>query len=192
MTSRIRALLVFGTAIVPVCVLVFLVASDFFAGWYGAAVSVRPAATDDPKVFEVLIVEPTGGTFRRAWPADLVREFELPVDAYGIVPDPIDPARPVTRKDRFTLSYTIEGGEDVADTELPTTSPASLGLAVLVFVLGIFGRNMIVSGSPFSLEPRGVYLPKAQAPSGQPVPSRGTRPRKGPPPGGRRKGRGRR
>ena len=42
---------------------------------------------------------------------------------------------------------------------MPTTSPASLGVGFLVLILGIAGRNMIVAGSPFSLEPRGMSLP---------------------------------
>ncbi|MEN0065607.1 MAG: hypothetical protein AAGA48_25930 [Myxococcota bacterium] len=187
-----RSLVAFIAVIVPLCVLVFLAASDFFTAWYGTAVSVFPARTEDPSSYEVLIVEPSSEDgFIRRWPANVVRKLNLPNDEFRIVPNEPDAVLPETRKERFSLSFVIEPDEGDAIT-LPTTSPAAFGLTVLAFVLGIFGRNMIVSGSPFSLEPRGVYLPKGQAASGQVAPSRGSRPRKGPPPQGRRKGRGRR
>ncbi len=190
--SPVRSLALFTVAFLPVPVLVFLLVGDFFAAWYGTAVSALPATTEDPRSFEVLIVEPGDDEgFTRRWPAGVVRRLDLPKDEFALVPRQIDPTLPETRKDRFTLSYSIEPDEGDAFT-LATTSPAAFGLAILVWILGIFGRNMIVAGSPFSLEPTGVYLPKAQAPSGQVAPSRGNRPQKGPPPSGRRKGRGRR
>jgi len=191
-SPQVRALLIYAVGFLPVPVLVFLVVSDFFTAWYGTAVSVLPATTEDPSGFEVLIVEPGDDDgFRRRWPAGVVRDLDLPKDEFGIVPTDPEEAPPETKKERFTLSYTIEpeAGEPLT---LPTTSPTAFGLAILVYVLGLFGRNMIVAGSPFSLEPTGVYLPKRQAASGQVAPGRGNRPRKGPPPTGRRKGRGRR
>ncbi|MEO0602959.1 MAG: hypothetical protein AAF211_16075 [Myxococcota bacterium] len=192
MNKAVRSLVVFSVAFLPVPIFVFLLVGDFFGAWYGTAVSVKPATTENPASFEVLIVEPGDDDgFTRRWPADVVRKLALPNDEFGLVPSEIDSALPETRKDRYSLGYTIEP-EEGATISLPTTSPTAFGLAVLAYVLGIFGRNMIVAGSPFSLEPTGVYLPKGQAPSGQVAPSRGSRPQKGPPPSGRRKGRGRR
>jgi len=191
-SGTIRALVVFAVGFLPIPVLVFLFVSDFFAGWAGTAVSVLPATSDDPRSFEVLIVQPGDDEgFTRRWPADVVKRLDLPNDEFRIVPRDIDEALPGTRKRRYTLSYTIEPS-DGSPLTLPTTSPTAFGFAVLFYVLGLFGRNMIVAGSPFAIEPTGIFLPRGQSPSGQVAPSRGSRPRKGPPPGGRRRGRGRR
>lgn len=182
----------FVAALIPVTIVAFLVASDFFGAWNGHAVSVLPPGEDSPPSnYQVLIVNTDRSTLTRTWSADRVEPLGLPVDAYQITPDVIPEERPRTTKSLYALHYLIEGPNQEWVT-VPTTSPASLGVGFLVFVIGIALRNMIVAGSPFSLEPQGLTLPKAQAPSGQVATRGGNRPKKGPPPGRRRKGAGRR
>jgi hypothetical protein len=41
---------------------------------------------------------------------------------------------------------------------------------------------MVVSGSPFNIEPRKLELPKQQTPMGQVAPQKKSRSKKGPPP----------
>lgn len=183
--------MVFVVALIPVTVLAFLIASDFFVSWNGTAVSVLPSEEVNPERYQVLIVESDRSTLRQVWSAALVEPLGLPVDPYGIPPDDIPDDRPRTTKSAYALHFLLQQANGEWQT-VPTTSPASLGVGFLVFVLGIALRNMIVAGSPFSLEPRGLTLPKAQTPTGQ-VASRGaSRPKKGPPPSRRRKGAGRR
>lgn len=183
----------FAAAWAPAAVLVFLLASDFFSAWGGYVVSVRPSPEPDPASYRVLISDGEGTNLEKWWPADQVRPYQLPVDGLGLPPADIPTTRPRTNKTRFQLHYLVHpGGEDADWQVIPTTSPTSLGLALFVWVLGIAIRNMAWSGSPFSLEPRGVFLPRGQAAAGAPAqPSGGGRPRKGPPPPKRRRGRGR-
>ena len=191
-SPAMRRFLIFVAAMVPVTVLVFLYASDFLGSWDGRVVSLRPPERDNPASYQVLIVEPDGTRLERAWRADLVRTLGLPADPLAIPPDTIPKERPSTRKSAYSLYFELQEQNDGAWTVVPTTSPSSFGVAMLVFLAGIAVRNMIVAGSPFSIEPQGLTLPKAQAPSGQIARNRGSRPRKGPPPPRPRKGSGRR
>lgn len=192
MSTALRRFLLFVAALIPVTILAFLAASDFFGAWNGRAVSVRPQQEEGaPSHYQVLIVNNDDTTVERTWPAARVDPLKLPVDPFAITPDTIPAERPRTTKSSYTLHYLLEKPNGEWET-VPTTSPASLGVGFLVFVLGIAVRNMIVAGSPFSLQPRGLTLPKAQAPSGQVATRGGNRPKKGPPPGRRRKGVGRR
>lgn len=184
-----------------VAVLVFLGVSDFFTAWHGKVVSSAPAHSDDARVLTVRIVGPDRAVIQRDWPADLVRQLEVPVDRVDVPPPTIPDDRPDTHKDRFTLSYRLTMGEgaEAHDVTLPTTSPRGLGIAALVFGVLLAGRNMVYAGSPIAIRRQGVYLPPAQDPAGVPVrgndggKGRGkARGRKGPPPSKRRRGRGRR
>lgn len=166
-------------------------ASDFFVSWNGHAVSVKPPEDPDPSSYLVLVVEDDGHKVQRTWPASRVEPLGLPVDPYAITPDEIPEARPRTSKSAYSLHYVLQQPNGTWET-VPTTSPASLGVGFLVLLMGIAVRNMIVAGSPFSLEPRKLTLPKAQAPSGQVASRGGRRPQKGPPPPRPRKGAGRR
>lgn len=168
-----------------VCVVVFLGASDFFSAWSGQAVSVRPSASPAPEVYEVLIAGRQGAQ-ERTWPAEVVNGLALPFDALAVPPVPIPADRPHTSKMRFTLHFLVEG-EDGFD-QVATTSPRALAVAVVLFLLGVGVRNMMVSGSPLSIEPRGVLLPKAQAAPGAPASATRGPPRKAPPPARRRRG----
>ncbi|MBX2797195.1 MAG: hypothetical protein KTR31_05990 [Myxococcales bacterium] len=171
---------------IPVCVLAFLVASDFFASWDGQAVSVRPATSDNPSSFSVLIAQESGDHIERTWPAKRVRDLGLPVDALAIPPADIPDTRPRTKKSAYAMHYLLQMPDEEWEV-VPTTSPGSFGVGLLTLLIGIAVRNMVVAGSPFALSGSGLALPKAQAASGQPV-QPGNRPRKGPPPGRRRKG----
>jgi len=48
----------------------------------------------------------------------------------------------------------------------PTTTPQALGVALLLWFMGLGVRNMIVSGSPVGIDSIGVTLPPALAPAG--------------------------
>lgn len=190
---EIRALLLWVGALVPLTVLVLLLTSGFLVHWEGTAASVRPAATEDATTRTVLIVD--GDHYHeREWPTLLVDQLDLPVNPSGIPPLELADTLPTTKKSRFQLQFhvTPAGGQTFSH---PTTSPRSAGVAFLFFLAGIFIRNMVYSGSPLSLEPRGVTLPKALAPHGSAAPTGRGKPRggrKGPPPGKRRRGKGRR
>lgn len=170
---------------------VFLLTSGFFLTWRGTAASVRPARSDDPATYSVLIVAEDGTTSEREWPAALVDTLDLPVSASGLAPSSLADDLPQTVKSTFQLQYHVTLA-DGSTRSVPTTTPQSVGVAALFFLLGLFGRNMMYSGSPLSIEPRGVTLPKAQVAAGTAAPTRGARARKGPPPSKKRRGRGRR
>ncbi len=190
---EVRALLLWIGILVPVSVLVLLMTSGFLAQWDGTAASVRPAATENPTTRTVLIVD--GDRYHeREWPTLLVDQLDLPTNAAGIPPLELGDTLPATRKSRFQLQFHVTPA-DGSTFSHPTTSPRSAGVALLFFLAGIFIRNMVYSGSPLSIEPRGVTLPKALAPSGSVAPTGRGKPkggRKGPPPGKRRRGKGRR
>jgi hypothetical protein len=192
-----RALLLFVLAMLPLVAGVFLVASDFFSGWNGQVVSFRPTRDADPAVLGVLIVDDDGTRRERNWDAALVRELSLPADPLALPPPDIPAERPHTSKLRFTFHFLVDvgSGEAVETRVVPTTSPRGLGLALAFLILAVGVRNMMYAGSPFALERRGAFLPKQQAQAGAPAPPASpgrTRGRKGPPPSGRRRGRGRR
>lgn len=195
-----RSFLLSLLALLPVALLVFLWDCSFFVAWSGQAVSVAPTRSEEPASFVVRIHE--GGDDRAVrtvnWDAAVVKQLSLPVDAVEMAPLEIPDAAPDTEKARFGLSYRVqvgEGSDDPRWLEVPTTSPRSLGIAALVFLLLAAVRNMVVAGSPVALEPVDARNATAAppTPSGQPSgrPTSG-RSRKGPPPGKRRKGRGRR
>jgi hypothetical protein len=185
MTAAVRAAVVtFGTAILAGA-LVLLVASGFLSAWDGQVVSARPPRGDDPATVRVLIVGEHGR--REAdWPADVVRELDLPVDPLAIGPRTATGPRTVKR--RFSLSYTVEG---VAG-EVGTTSPMAVGIAVLAALVVVAGRNMVVGGAPWTLVPRPRDPLGPLPPSGRPVAPKTSRPRAGPPPPRPAVGRGRR
>lgn len=186
----VRALLFFLIPWAAACLLVFLAVSDFFASWQGQVVSARPATSEDPAVYQVLVVGDEGSR-EVTWPAEVVRPLGLPVDPLALPPVRIPPERPQTSKLRFQLHFLVQ---DPADPEggtwqtVPTTSPRGLGLAVVVFLLGLGVRNMIRSGSPASIKERDAYLPPEQASAGTPAPRSQGRPQKRPPPGKPKRG----
>src|SRR5690606_15921571 len=96
----------------------------------------------------------------------------LPYDAAGVPPPQLDPGLPATRKPRFQLQFMVEQPDGEWRT-VGTTSPRSLGLAIVVLVLGIGVRNMAYAGSPVSITPREVYLPPEQQQAGAPPPTTG-------------------
>lgn len=169
--------------------LAFLWASDFFAAWEGRAVSARPADAD-VATRTVLVVEERR-TFERRWPAGLVAELALPVDATGVPPTVLPEDRPKTRKRRFSLGFLIEAPSGWRT--VPTTTPQALGLGVLVALLGVALRNMAVAGAPWLVAPRERHKLDVQK-SGQVVTKGRSAPpsKPGPPPPKPLRGRGRR
>jgi hypothetical protein len=188
----IRSLLVSVAASVLVAAVVFLLASDGLGAWNGHVVSVRPSAEEDPATFRVLIVGSDGTSRERNWPADVVLPLELPVDALALPPAELPEAAAPTTKDRFALHFLVRKAETADWRIVPTTSPRALGLAVLAGAVLVLLRNMAISGSPFSIEPRGMWLPPALAKPGTPAAQRRRTSKQGPPEGRPRIGRGRR
>jgi hypothetical protein len=198
LSPAVRSLVLFSVVHALLCAVVFLALAGFFDAWDGRAVSVREAKLDQ-QVFQVLIVEPvpSGETIRREeqWPAVAIEGLDLPIDRLALpMPDPfLD--RPATRKQRFQLGFTVtpSGG---GTRWVPTSSPQSLAVAVLVFVLGVGLRNMVVAGSPIAITPRAPAPPgpSTPAPPGDaaPEPTRASRSHQGPPPQKHRRGAGRR
>lgn len=185
-------------ALLPVAVGVFLVDCAFFTSWSGQAISIAPPPVEEPAAYVVRILE-TDGTVRvAAWDATLVKQLSLPIDPVEMAPLEVPETRPDTEKARFSLSYRVKIGEGT-DAErwatIPTTSPRSMAIAVLVYMVLIGVRNMIVSGSPIALErPKGASSRTSGTDAPPPASGRpgSSRSRPGPPPPGRRKGRGRR
>lgn len=192
-----RAFAVFLALWFPVVVVVFLWLSGFFTSWHGHAVSVR-SAKPDQVVHQVLVVDDAGSRFEDHWPVEVLQGIDLAIDPRAVPPTELPEGLPRTEKERFTMSFTLtpDGG---VPRVISTATPQTLGLALLLFVLGALGRNMMVAGNPLSLEPRGVELVKAQRPPGsvgpsgdEPSTSKRRRTKKGPPPPKRRRGTGRR
>jgi hypothetical protein len=188
-----RSLLVSVAASALAAGVVFLLASDGLGTWNGHAVSVRPSATPEPATFRVLIVGEDGRAIERDWPADLVLSLGLPVDDMALPPATIPEAAARTTKSRFALHTIVRAAGSEEWQVVPTTSPRSLGVAVLVGFVVLFLRNMMVSGSPFALTAQGSWQPPAALPKpGTPVAQKQRISKQGPPPAGPRTGRGRR
>ena len=175
-------------------------ASAFFAGWNGHAVSVRPTKNDKPSVDQVLIVNDDNSRTEQTLEADAIDGLMLPFDALALPPTDVS-ERPLTRKFPYTLQYEIKKptGEVVEGEEnpvlswhvYPTTSPRAVAMAVLLWIVAFGLRNMIVAGSPIHVAPREREPVKLQQRAGS-VASPVSRSKKGPPPGKRQKGRRRR
>ena len=181
----------------PVSALIFLGISGFFSSWNGHVVSVRPTTSDSPANYTVLIVDYSGDHSEVSWPANIVESLNLPFNPTGIPPTTIDEAAPKTTKLGYTLSFTVQeaqkddGANENESEDAPatqtgaTTSPQTLAIALLIWLLGLGIHNMVLSGSPFDLTRRPKKLPQL-APAGQVAPTK-RRGRKGPPPQRHRK-----
>ncbi len=185
--SPVRPLLTYAAAGTPVAVLVFLFFAGFFTSWSGVVVGQRPVADDaDPPTRMVIIEAADGAVTERAWPKDLVERLKPPLNNTGVPPLDTPDGAAITTKSRFTLTFAVTpaGG----DTELMgSATPGSLGIAILVWFLGLLARNMYVSGSPIELHPGQRRLQQLAA-AGQVAPRTSvTRGKKGPPPKGRQK-----
>jgi hypothetical protein len=176
-----RGLLLFLVGALSASVLVFLVASDFFASWEGTVQAARPEEEEASRIVVVIEDERLeGGTFQRSWPGDLVRELELPAP---------------TRKSRYTMHFLVQDAGSWRTG--PTTSPQGLGMALVVLTLLVAVRNMAVSGLPWGFAPRERYHATKLVPSGQAAPVAGSGSGKapgkqGPPPSRPQVGRGKR
>lgn len=175
-------------------VLVFLAVTSFFTQWDGQLAAVRPPAGPEPATYEVLIVEDDGTVLQRTFPAELVLGANLPISTTGLPPEVLPEDGVRTSKSRFTLNYLAQrpaqdASESAAWQSYPTTTPQSLGLAVMLWLLGLGIRNMVYSGTPWTIDRQRAFLPKQQTGSGQVAQSSSVqRGRKGPPPGRARRG----
>lgn len=158
----------------PACFLVFLLMSSFFTAWDGRAVSRRPTRSDDAAVTAVLILTDDGQASEFPWPPELATSLELPERNTAIPPLEIPEGSPRTTKSLFTLSFVVIGKDGVLITR-PTTTPAALGLPLLLFVMTFFLYNITISGVPWSWEPRAPKEPEeGEAPAPAPLPEAGT------------------
>lgn len=186
--SPVRGLLVAVAAIVPVCVVVFLIASKFLVAWDGRVTAIAPTSTEEAVTYRVLIVDDDNDGTVRVWPAEVVEPLDVPIDPI-LVPPASTAGFPRTSKQRFTLHFLVEqpNGESAVH---PTTTPQALAIALVVGLILVALRNAYVSGSPIDIRPRPTVLPGKLPPSGQVA---ATTSRKGqyqpPPPRGKKKGR---
>ncbi len=205
----------------PLCVLLFLASSDFFSGWDGVAVSYRAAGVaapmagpvaapgggargDGASVVSVLVVERGVGAREVTWPRTLAEELSLPARPTAVPPReaPEDAVR--TRKFPWTLSFQILPASGPARV-FATTSPRSLSVALVAWIMGFALHNLALFGAPHRWwreehTPQPGDPPSAGALPGVPPPAppasvgiaaRAER-RPGPPPKRRRSGWGKR
>lgn len=190
--SPIRAILTYSLLGVPVAALVFLLTARFFSAWDGYVVAARPLGADRsvPSAYEVLVVDDAHDERVLQWSTKVVEGREIPFTSILVPPPSIPETAPHTSKSRFRLHFLVEkdgGGHEV----VPTTSPSSLALALLVWLIGLAIRNMVTSGSPLSFEARATVLPAALPPAGRVADNPVSKSKQGPPPPRPRKGRGR-
>lgn len=166
-------------------VLVFLTVCGFFSSWSGVVVATA-VPIDGPRTAVWMMDDGAKDMVQRTLPTPALADRPLRVDPRGIPPVPMPPGLPSANKSRFTLHFIMTDVESKAQVH-PTTSPTGLSLAVLVFFVILFVRNMFVAGSPFRIEARATQLPKPQTPAGQLAPTQRPRPKKGPPPPNKRR-----
>ena len=168
--------------------LVFCQVAGLFDRWNGDAVGVLPPAGTSPSIYEVVIVEADGQRTEKM-PAEVVNGLGLPVLQFGILPAelPEDPIR--TRKARWQFNYLIQRPSETERVwaSYPTTTPQAVAVAMVIWIIGLFLRNMAYAGSPLSIERQRAFLPKALTQPGG-IAETGARGRKAPPPGRRRRG----
>jgi hypothetical protein len=173
----------------PLAVLVLLVWSGFFWGADGWIAAHRVFVDDNPMT-AVVVEDSEGAAWDLLLPTPVVKRLAVPELRSGFLTPRKPKLFPTLHKDRFSLELTLVHADGVVEI-VPTTSPYGLAAAVLLFVVGFFVRNMLVSGSPLYMSRRPM-APVAQATAGQPAARRKERGTKGPPPKGRRKGQRRR
>ncbi len=188
--AHLRAFILFAAAIAPVCVLAFLIASQFFVAWEGRVTGVNPLGTGEPTAYQVVIASEDHTYEVRTWPAETVAQLKVPYDPLLVPPSVVGDSFPQTTKGRFQLHFLVTD-EAGANLLVPTTSPQALGVAVLLAILFLAVRNGYVSGNPIDIRPRATELPAPLPPSGQVAPAlAGQKGRFQPPPpkskGGRR------
>jgi hypothetical protein len=183
----------YALAATPISLLVFLYLSSFFTTWGGQVISFRPSQVEEPAVLSILIVTDDRTEKELLWPAELVSSLQVPANITGIPPVTLPEDGPVTTKSPFTLQFEITQ-KDQPKKVVSTLSARALYSAVLLWVLGFFLNNMRISGSPWSFTPSAFKLPPPMPTGGNngEGPGQGSTSRKGPPPGKRRRGQGRR
>lgn len=173
----------FAAVALLIAVLIFLLAGGFFSRWDGVVTNV--ASPIEGSRTSVWVYE-EGDMRNLTFPTVAVRGHGFTMNTRGYPPAPLPDDLPITRKSRFSLNFIMTDPDQAAQI-YPTTSSSALAVAVLSFFLLLFGRNMVVSGSPFNIEPRKLELPKQQPPVGQVAPRRKQRSKKGPPPPNKRR-----
>lgn len=181
----VRALLLYLVAQTAAVAILFLAVAGFFSSWDGTVTGVLTPRSEEPEVYQAVILDEDGSLTQRAMPRHVVLGMNLPVLASGVPPAQLDPGLPESKKSRFTLHYLVQtrptAEAELEWTSMPTTTPQALGLAVIVWLVALALRNMAYAGSPFSIERQQAFLPKAQTQAGS-VAQTSSRPRKGPPP----------
>jgi hypothetical protein len=180
--------LIYLAAQTVVVALVFCFVAGLFDRWDGALVGVLPPAGTAPKIYQVVIVEDDSQRIEKM-PADVVNGLELPVLQFGIVPAELPPDPALTKKSRFQFSYMVlrPGEEGKTWQSYDTTTIQAVGVALVIWFIGVFMRNMAYAGSPIALERQDAFLPKGLVQAGV-VAQASERGRKQPPPGRPRRG----
>ena len=189
MSSSTRRFILFLAADLAICVVFFLVFCDFFSKYDATAISSDPFNVNEASTATVYLIDDNDQLMTRTWSIPQIQDVELPIR-----PNPEskadNPDGPTVRKDRFALNYRIIRSSTRVDT-IPTTTPASLAITLLVGLLLLILRNMYVAGNPLRIKPAARKKLKQLAPQGQVAKGRRVS-KKGPPPSRRQKGRGRR
>jgi len=178
-------------AALPVAIMIGLTTSSFFQQYEGLAVAHRPMpGTSESADVRFFVIEHADQSWsEHPLPVAAFAGAALPLSSRGAPPRKPPEDAVEVRKARFSASVVIGG------VPWPTSGPADLliPLGLLLFV-GL-GRNLLTTGSAFQVVPGdGPSKPLAlQDKPGQVAQSKKkARPKKGPPPGRRGRGKGRR
>ncbi len=175
----------------PAAILIFLYSGDFFDSYEGRAVAHRPipGSSGVNDTMRLFVLEREDGSWSEVLlPVEAFSGRDLPLSSGGLPPAaPTEDAVPVS-KSRFTLHSRVDG------VPWATASGLDALLPGLLLLLLAATRNLLTTGSPLRVVPTGgsVRLLPDRPPHGQVAQRPGSRPRpkKGPPPS--RRGRGRR
>jgi|GEM_PF-4769860 len=163
MSDPLRSLLKFIPFQLALSVVVFLLASQWLDAWEGKVTSRAAEPQGDLQLVGIELENEEWTT--RRWPSDIVKQLDVRSEARLAPPLVAPDNAPQTSKSRFSLSFQV--WREGKPMEVPTTSPGSLGVALLAFFGGIALRNMYVSGSPIGLHPRDRIPPDPVPRSGQ-------------------------
>jgi len=186
--ASLKAIAIYLLIALPVATVLFLFSADLLDSYHGRAACSRPLPRSDgegDRVLRYVLVRPGQEDLELALPALAFEALGLPGCPRGIPPAKLPDDAPVVHKDAFTLSFSV------GDRSWPTPGPADLVFPLLFLGLGLPLRNWAATGSPLRLSgwaPAPTVLRTRDYKPSTPRSSSGI----GPPPGGRRKNRGRR
>ncbi len=182
-TNPTRSFLMFCAVAAAAGVLAFVLASGLLDAWSGKAVSVSSVPTGTTA--QVLIVGDNGREWVKNLPVAAIAGHDLAVNRRAVPILPLPEDAPVTSKTRFRLYFLMQNASGSSKVHY-LTSVRTVSVGFLVSIVLVFGRNMVIGGSPLNIVPRKTELPKKLPTAGQVTPRKASRPKKGPPPPRRR------